>query len=346
MRAAVFDSFGGEIRVERVADPVPKPDGVVLRVLASGVCRSDWHGWQGHDPMVRLPHVPGHELAGEVVAVGAEVRRLREGMRVTVPFVSGCGTCPTCARGEPQVCDRQYQPGFSGWGSFAELVALRYADLNVVELPEALDAVHAATLGCRFGTSYRAVVELGRLRPGEWIAVFGCGGVGLSALCLARALGARAIGVDIDRERLALARELGAERVLDARGGDPSDAIAELTGGGAQVAMDALGDPATLMQSVSCLAKRGRHLQVGLLLEDAARAPLPMDRVIARELEVYGCHGIKASSYPALLAMVGDGRVDLEPLIGRRIALEEVPRELAQMSDHSAPSGIAVIDRF
>lgn len=343
MRAVVFDEFQGPLSVRQLPDPAPEPDGVVVRVLATGVCRSDWHGWQGHDPMISLPHVPGHELAGEVVAVGREVQRVREGMRVTVPFVSGCGSCPTCARGEPQVCDAQYQPGFSAWGSFAELVALRYADLNVVELPEGFDPVHAAALGCRFGTSYRAVGELGRLQAGETLAVFGCGGVGLSAIAIATALGARSIAVDIEPERLALARTLGAADVVDARDGDAAEAIRELTRGGAQVAMDALGHPQTLMQSVACLAKRGRHLQVGLLLEDHAHAPVPMDLIIARELELFGCHGIKASSYPAMLELMRAGEIDLGALVGRRIGLADAPHELELMTQHQAPSGIAVI---
>ena len=190
MRAVVYDGFGEAPRVEAVADPEPPPHGVVVRVEASGLCRSDWHGWMGHDPDIRaFPHVPGHELAGVVEAVGAEVRDWAPGARVTVPFVCACGDCEQCAAGNEQICDRQRQPGFTHWGSFAEYVALDWADVNLVALPETVGFDAAAGLGCRFATAYRAVVQVGRAQPGEWVAVHGCGGVGLSAVMIAAGAG-------------------------------------------------------------------------------------------------------------------------------------------------------------
>ncbi|MCW2606757.1 MAG: Alcohol dehydrogenase GroES domain protein, partial [Frankiales bacterium] len=190
MRALVFEEFGGPLEVREVDAPRPSPGGVVVRVEATGVCRSDWHAWQGHDPDVVLPHVPGHELAGVVEEVGAGVVRHRAGDRVTVPFVCACGRCPQCAAGEHQVCPHQTQPGFTHWGSYAELVALEAADVNLVALPEQVDATTAASLGCRYATAFRAVVQQGRVRPGEWVAVHGCGGVGLGAVQVAVAAGA------------------------------------------------------------------------------------------------------------------------------------------------------------
>ena len=201
MRALFFDTFGGPLRVERVADPAPRPDGVVVRVAASGICRSDWHAWQGHDPDVVLPHVPGHELAGTVAAVGADVRGWAVGDRVTAPFVNACGRCDQCAAGEHQVCARQTQPGFTQWGSMAEYVALDVADVNLVAVPDGLHLTTAAALGCRYATAFRAVTRVGRVAPGQWVAVHGCGGVGLSAVQIAVAAGARVIAVDIARGR-------------------------------------------------------------------------------------------------------------------------------------------------
>src|SRR3954451_23227372 len=186
MRAVVYEAFGGPLSVRTVPDPSPAPHGAVVRVAASGLCRSDWHGWMGHHPATRrFPHVPGHELVGTIEAVGAEVRRWRPGRRVTVPFVCACGECEQCAAGQGQICDRQTQPGFTHWGSFAQLVALDWADVNLVALPEGVDDVAAAGLGCRFATAYRAVLQVGRVRAGEWLAVHGCGGVGLSAVMIA-----------------------------------------------------------------------------------------------------------------------------------------------------------------
>ena len=213
-------AFGAPLRVETVPDPEPPADGVVVAVRATGVCRSDWHGWMGHDPAISLPHVPGHELAGVVAAAGPEVRGFAAGDRVTVPFCCGCGRCEPCRQGWTQICDVDFQPGFTAWGSFAELVALPRADLNLVRLPESLGFVEAASLGCRFMTAFAAVTEHGRVAAGDWVAVHGCGGVGLSAVMIASALGAAVVAVDVDPDTLSLARSLGAAETVDARAGD------------------------------------------------------------------------------------------------------------------------------
>jgi len=179
MRAVYFEAFQKPITIESLPDPTPDPYGVVLKVEATGLCRSDWHGWMGHDADIALPHVPGHELAGTIVAVGKDVQRWQVGDRVTTPFICACGTCPQCATGNQQVCDRQEQPGFTHWGSFAEYVALSYADTNLVLMPEDMTFATAASLGCRFATSFRGVVRQGQVSGGQWVAVHGAGGVGL-----------------------------------------------------------------------------------------------------------------------------------------------------------------------
>ena len=335
MRAVVYEAFGRTPTVETVPDPAPAAHGAVVRVEASGLCRSDWHGWMGHDPDIRrFPHVPGHELAGVVEAVGADVERWRPGDRVTVPFVCACGSCPQCAAGNHQVCDRQTQPGFTHWGSFAELTALDWADVNLVALPSSLDSEAAAALGCRFATAYRAVLQVGRVRAGEWVAVHGCGGVGLSAVMIAAAAGARVIAVDVSQPALARAREVGAELALPA-GVD----VRERTGGGAHVSLDAIGSEAACSASIAGLRKRGRHVQIGLLPEPPR---VPMDLVIARELRLLGSHGMAARAYPEMLALVEAGRLRPAQLITRRIGLDQAPRALVAMSDAS-PDGITVI---
>jgi alcohol dehydrogenase len=340
MKAALMRAFTEPLQVEDVPDPELPADGVVVAVRATGVCRSDWHGWMGHDPAIALPHVPGHELAGEVAAVGSEVRGFAVGDRVTVPFCCGCGTCEPCRHGQTQICDRDFQPGFTAWGSFAELVAVPRADLNLVRLPEALGFVEAASLGCRFMTAFAAVTEHGRVGAGDWVAVHGCGGVGLSALMIAGALGASVVAVDVDDETLALARSLGAAHTVNAR--DPVDEIVELTGGGAHVSLDALGSAATCANSIRCLRKRGRHVQVGLMLEHDRTAPLPMDRVIAYELELRGVHGMAVGRYDALLRLVTQGTVEPAQLIGRTIGLDEAGAELAAMGTF-AQRGVSVV---
>ena len=333
-------AFGEPLRVETVRDPEPAPDGVVVAVRASGVCRSDWHGWMGHDPAITLPHVPGHELAGVVAATGPEVRGFAVGDRVTAPFCCGCGRCDPCRGGHTQICDADFQPGFTAWGSFAELVALPRADLNLVRLPEPLGFVEAASLGCRFMTAFAALE--GNVAAGDWVAVHGCGGVGLSAVMIATALGAAVVAVDVDRETLDLARSLGAAETVDARAGDAADAIVELTGG-AHVSLDALGSAATCRASVRSLRKRGRHVQVGLLLADEREVAIPMDRVIAYELELRGVHGMAVSRYDALLRLIAAGAVDPARLIGRTIGLDEAGAELASMGAF-AQRGVTVVE--
>ena len=341
MRALVFDSYGGPLAVRDVPAPSPTPGGVVVRVGATGVCRSDWHGWQGHDPDVTLPHVPGHELAGTVEAGGSEGRLWKAGDRVTVPFVNACGRCPRCAQGDHQVCDDQRQPGFTHWGSFAELVALEAADVNLVALPEGLSFAAAASLGCRFATSYRAVVQQGRVRAGEWVVVHGCGGVGLSAVHLAAAAGARVVAVDISDAALSLAGDLGAEHLV--KGPDAVARVLDLTGGGAHLSLDALGSEQTCVDSVLGLRPRGRHVQVGLLPAEGGRPKVPMGRVLSLELELLGSHGMAAHAYPELLGLVAAGRLRPEALITRELRLAESAAALTAMGSHP---GIAVVTQF
>jgi alcohol dehydrogenase len=345
VKAAVMHGFREPLRVGSVPDPSPEPDGAVVEVRATGVCRSDWHGWMGHDPAIRLPHVPGHELAGVVAEVGPEVRGFAVGDRVTVPFCCGCGRCEPCRHGHTQICDVDYQPGFTAWGSFAERVALPCADLNLVRLPDELDFVQAASLGCRFMTAFAAIHVHGRVAAGDWVAVHGCGGVGLSAVMLAAAAGAGVVAVDVDADTLALARSLGAAHAVDARTTDPVDAIVELTSGGAHVSLDALGSAATADASLRCLRKRGRHVQVGLLLEDERRPAIPMDRVISHELEIRGVHGMAVGHFDALLRTVTGGAVDPGRLVTKTIALADAGAELAAMGGF-AQRGVTVISEL
>ena len=343
MRALVFSSFGGPLSVESVADPTPPPDGVVVRVGATGVCRSDWHGWQGHDPDIRLPHVPGHELAGTVAAVGPRVTRWRVGDRVTAPFVCACGSCAVCAAGEHQVCPHQTQPGFTHWGSFAAYVALHAADVNLVELPDSMSFSTAASLGCRYATAYRAVVQVGRVRDEDWVVVHGCGGVGLSAVQVAVAHGARVVAVDVSRDALAMATSFGASVAIDATVEDVVPAVLTATGGGAALSLDALGSARTCVDSVLSLAPRGRHVQVGLLPPSQGRPLIPMERVVALELEVLGSHGMSAASYPSLLSLVAAGRLRPDLLVTREIGLEEAGDALRDVG--RAP-GVTVVTSF
>ncbi|MEV6633518.1 alcohol dehydrogenase catalytic domain-containing protein [Actinoplanes sp. NPDC051470] len=357
MRAIVYAGVGSPPVVRSVPPPPCPSGGAVVAVRATGVCRSDWHAWRGHDP-VTLPHIPGHEFAGEVVEIGAGVRDFAVGDRVTSPFVNGCGECSYCRAGDAQVCPAQTQPGFTHPGSFAELVAVRAADTNLVRLPAGLGFPAAAALGCRFATAYRALTAQAGLVVGEWVAIFGCGGVGLSAVMIAKALGARVIAVDPSPAARERAVELGADHAVEVSATrsssdaaaysstrtlhDPS-VIEGLSPGGVHVTVDAAGSAATADAAVRSLRRRGRHVQVGLMLGADALAPLPWDLVVARELEIYGSHGMAAAGYPPMLAMVADGRLDPAALVGRTILLDEGPAALMAMDQPAAGAGITTI---
>jgi alcohol dehydrogenase len=346
MRAVIYDEFEKLPTIENLPDPTPEAHGVVLRVKATGLCRSDWHGWMGHDPDITLPHVPGHEIAGTIEAVGKNVARWKIGDNVTLPFVCGCGDCPQCMSGNQQVCDHQFQPGFTHWGSFAEFVAINYADINLVSIPADIDFVTAASLGCRFVTSFRAIVAQGKVSAGQWVAIHGCGGVGLSAIMIANALGANVIAIDIVDEKLELARSVGAITTINAtESKDVVEGVRSVTGGGVHVSIDALGSPTTCFNSIANLRKRGKHVQVGLMLADHSHSPVPMDKVIANELEILGSHGIQAYKYPALLEMIKSGKLHPEILIGKTISLDESVTELANMNNF-AGTGVTVINKF
>lgn len=346
MKALVIESFQKKPSIQKVPDPNPAENGVVIEVKATGLCRSDWHGWMGHDSDIRLPHVPGHEFAGVIREVGKSVKKWKTGDRVTVPFVCACGVCPTCHSGNQQVCDDQFQPGFTHWGSFAEYVAIDRAETNLVQLTEEMNFETAASLGCRFATSFRAIAAQGKVSGGQWVAVHGCGGVGLSAIMIAAAFGAAVIAVDISDEKLALAKAAGAQYAINSKH-TPNvvTEIVDISKGGAHVSLDALGSKITCYNSVACLRKRGKHVQVGLMAGKESNPEIPMHLVIAKELEILGSHGMQAHAYPEMMRMIQEGKLSPQKLIGRRITLAEAVDELPAMDDFRE-TGMLMIDRF
>jgi alcohol dehydrogenase len=342
MRAMVMDRVGEPLEVRQVPDLVPPDGGVVVDVYATGLCRSDWHAWAGHDD-ITLPHVPGHELAGVVSAVGLGVQKWAVGDRVTVPFVCGCGRCQWCKSGNAQVCPDQEQPGFTHWGSFAEYVALHAADTNLVAIPDSVSFEAAASLGCRFATAYRALTARARLAAGEWVTVVGVGGVGLSSVMIAKALGANVIAVDRNTGALDAAKTLGADHILVADGSSIPARVHEITSGGSHVAVDAAGLEQTCEDSILSLRRRGRHLQVGLLPPVSGHPRVPMARAIAWELDLLGSHGMAAADYPGMLAIIESGDLRPQDLIERVIDLEEAA-SLLPVLDNASPAGMTLIN--
>jgi alcohol dehydrogenase len=262
-----------------------------------------------------------------------------------VPFVCGCGTCEWCLSGNAQVCPVQEQPGFTHWGSFAESVALHAADANLVRVPETVPTEAAAGLGCRFATAYRALTSRAGLAAGQWVTVIGAGGVGLSAVMIAKALGARVIAVDRNRGALDAARAVGADHVLaaDTSGTGTPGQVHAITGGGSHVAIDAVGSEEACAGSILSLRRRGRHVQVGLLPPVGGHPRIPMARVIAWELDLLGSHGMAAADYPAMLALIASRDLRPQDLIERVVGLDEAAA-LLPVFDQASPAGMTVIN--
>ena len=343
MRAAVLRQYRADLSLETMADPSCEPDGVVLRVLACGICRSDWHGWIGEYPKVRPGDIPGHEYSGEVVEAGP-LQPWRLGYRVIAPFILSCGACPECRSGQSTTCRLPRVPGFGEPGAYAEYISVPHAH-NLARLPESLTPALAAGLGCRVTTAFHALTGRAALQAGEWLAVHGTGGVGLSALLIGRALGARVVVVDVVVERLAHAMGLGAEVAIDARSGDVAARIREATGGGAHVSLEALGIAATANASIECLRPLGRHVQVGLPVGHTAVQPINMNAVYMGQLALYGTRGMPSWRYPALLSLIETGRVDVRPIVARQVALSQASAELRAFNG-PMPPGVAVITDF
>ncbi len=343
MRAAVLREFNADLSIEAVPDPVCEDDGVVLRVMACGICRSDWHGWSGHHARVKLGQIPGHEYCGEVVAAGPR-SGWAVGDKVIAPFILACGACPACRSGVSNTCPDQRLPGFLEPGAFAEYISVPHAH-NLARLPDGMSPVLAAGLGCRVTTAFHALTDRAALRPGEWLAIHGTGGIGLATLILGRALGARVVVVDVVPEKLNHALGLGAEAALDARAGDVAQAIREITGGGAHVSVEALGIAQTTNASLHCLRPLGRHVQVGMPTVDTAWMQIDMSAIYMKNLALFGTRGMPAHKYPSLLGMIEAGLVDFAPMIAREVPLSQAGAELAAFNG-PMPPGVAVISDF
>ena len=343
MRAAVLRAYHQALSIEEVPEPDCPEDGVVLKVLACGVCRSDWHGWTGEHPRVKPGQIGGHEYCGEVIEAGRDARH-RVGDRLVAPFILACGSCPDCVSGHSNTCPNQRLPGFVEPGAFAEYVAVPF-DHNLAGLPETLSPTVAAGLGCRVTTAWHALTGRAALQPGEWLAVHGTGGIGVACLILGRAMGARVVVVDIVEEKLSNAMRMGAEAAVNAKDGDTAAHIREVTGGGAHVSVEALGIAATTNASIECLRPLGRHVQVGMPVGHTAHMDINMNAVYMKNLALYGTRGMPSWKYPSLLGMITSGRVDVAPMIAREIGLSDVSAELRAMNGPTPP-GVAVVTDF
>lgn len=346
MKAARLVEIAQPLVIEDVPIPQPGPREAVVKVEVEGICRTDWHTWMGDWSWVGLaPPLPitmGHEFAGEVTEVGSEVM----GVRVAVPFHEACGVCSYCRSGATNLCDALEFLGMTHDGGYAEYVRVVNPDLNCVCLPETVSFEAAAALGCRFMTAWHALQHQANLRPGEWLAVHGVGGIGLSAVQIGAATGAGVIAVDIDDRKLEAARQQGAALTVNARDTDIVAAIKDATGGGADVALGGLGMASLVRAALMCLRKGGRLVQVGLTSkEEQGIVGIPLDELIEAELTIVGSVGNPHIHLPALLGLVGDKRLDPAALISERVPLSQAQDVLERMTSFDTV-GFTLIDSF
>jgi len=347
MRALLLEETGKPMVVKEVSDPALTPDGVIIKVMANGICRSDWHIWAGDANVVKeFPHVLGHEFTGIVEEAGNHVRKFKKGDKVIVPVAQSDNTCPHCLGGHQNLCDNRVIPGINYWGGYSQYVHVPNADGNLVTLPETMNFVSAASLGCRFVTAYHGIVDQVKVQAGEWVVIHGCGGVGLSAIQLASSLGAKVIAVDIGEDKLEIAKQLGAHITVNGAQNNPVEAVREITRGGADVSVDALGISDTCQNAILGLGKRGRHLQIGLTTKkEKGFISLPIDMMVAKEIQLVGSSGMPTSRYPAMFNLIDSLNIDPSKLVTERVSLDEAYQVIAGMSEYTN-LGISVVDRF
>lgn len=330
MKAVLLEEFNKDLVVTTLPDPELTPDGVILKIMANGICRSDWHIWQGHWKGIRTPLVMGHEFTGVIEEVGKDVKKFKKGDRVIVPFSMACGNCEYCLDGHGQICQERQSAGITFNGGYGEYAYIPKADINLAHLPEEIDFVSAAAMGCRFATAFHGVVNQAKVGAGEWVMVSGCGGVGLAALQFSVALGANVICVDIDDRKLELAKSLGASYVINSKEGHVVEQVLDLTKGGVNVSVDALGHEEIFTNSISSLKKKGRHLQIGIT-PDNVKFGVDIRNLVNFEYEIIGSRGMPPQKFPYMLNMVKNNRINPGNLVTETISPEQVNDTLKSM---------------
>lgn len=340
MRAAQLVEYRKPLEITEIPDPACGPTDVVIKVSACGICRTDWHLWNGDWDWIAfqapLPHVPGHEIAGTIVEIGSEIRSLSVGDSVTVPWHQACGDCASCRRAHTNTCERVGMAGFGGYtGGYAEYVAVPNADLNVVAIPSSIDPLDAFGLGCRYMAAFGAVVCQGAVQAGESLLIVGAGGLGLSAVQIGVASGATVVAVDIDPAKLDRARAEGAVGVVDARDADALAQIAELTSGGAHVSVDTLCRPESIQTACLGTRRQGRVVEAAYTTQpQRGILGIPMDALSLWELQLIGSGaGLNHQELDRVISLVERGVLKPSTLVTEQIGLDAVTSVYEAMDD-------------
>ncbi len=328
MKAAVLPAFGQELILEERPVPEPGPGEVLFRVRASGLCYTDLKIIDGKNPKAKPPLVLGHEFSGVVEALGAGAERFKTGDRVIGTPDGVCGRCPSCLRGNTNLCNFLHRFGFERDGSNQEYLAV--PEENLVPLPEGASFEEGAILPDAVATVYHAVMDRGRVRAGEWLAIQGIGGLGIHAVMVGKLAGCRVIALDLETERLELASRYGAEAGINPLSENVVEKVMALTDGrGIDCYADFLGTKETLETALKCLAKEGRLIVAGYLTPEFSVSPY---HLLKNGLEVLGSRNAPRSVTWELVRLVEAGL--LKPLVSRTFPLEEVNQAYRELREH------------
>ncbi|QGA53722.1 alcohol dehydrogenase catalytic domain-containing protein [Sulfolobus sp. E5-1-F] len=360
MKAARLVEFQKPLKVEDLDVPKVGKGDVLLKVISCGICRSDWHLWRGDPALVaymqwsggKLPITQGHEVYGEVVEVGESVSRLKKGDRVVMP-ASSTGdnrTCKYCMEGNSNVCEHLVIAGYGIDGCFAEYMLVpERSVVDLVKVPDGIKAEWAALTSCGFATSWNAFTVKSNLKPGETVVIIGAGGMGLSGISIANALGAKVIAVDINERSLEKAKMLGSIETYRYSGkSEELNKIAEdimKKYGSVDVVYDTTGIPEAITPFLSLIRPQGTLLLAGLMMKGKEVFPLPADLVVAREIRIQGVLMLPAQKFDAIFNLMKEGRINLDPVIYKTISVDEINDAYKEMSEYKN-AGRIIINKF
>ncbi len=339
MKAAVFHGKGVGLKIEDIPVPSAGDGQILVKVAACGVCHTDLHYIEHGVPTFKKPPIVlGHEASGMVERVGAGVCNVTAGQRVLIPAVLTCGRCFCCRTGRENICTDMTMLGNHLNGAYAEYVAVPAKD--VVALPDSIPLAEASIIADAMSTPYHAVKNRARVRPGDSVAVFGCGGVGINAVQLAAAAGAGVIAVDINDRKLEWAKQFGATHTINAAKVERvSKEIKKLTGGGADIALEVIGNPRTIEEAFESVRVGGRLCVIGYTHETIS---IVAGKIMFKELEIVGSLGCRPVDYLPLIRMVEQGKIDLKSQVTHRFRLEEIGKAFEVMKEGLSLRSIVV----
>jgi 6-hydroxycyclohex-1-ene-1-carbonyl-CoA dehydrogenase len=320
MKAAVFYGPKQPLKVEEVQTPKAGPGEILVKVAACGVCHTDV-GYidEGVPTFKKPPVILGHEASGIVAAKGEGADGFSEGDRVLVPAVFTCGVCAYCRTGRENICLNMRMLGNHMDGAYAEYTVVPAKDC--LHMPEEIPLEEGCIIADAISTPYHAVKNRAKVRPGDIVCVYGCGGVGMNVVQVAVAAGALVVAVDVDDDKLRMASDFGAWKTVNAKALDPAKEVRKLTGGGADIAIEAIGNPATIEQAFSSLKTGGRLCIVGYTAHDVK---ISAARIMFREMEVVGSLGCRPVDYHKIVDMAKGGRIKVSEMVTSRFPLAEI----------------------